>query len=48
LRIRNLSGLEARLGEAGVEVRPNQDQPAGAGAYVDDPFGNRIELINAD
>jgi hypothetical protein len=26
-------------------VRPNPDAPPGAGAYVDDPFGNRIELI---
>jgi catechol 2,3-dioxygenase-like lactoylglutathione lyase family enzyme len=47
LRVRNLGELEARLRSAGIEVRPNSDQPAGAGAYVDDPFGNRIELIDA-
>jgi catechol 2,3-dioxygenase-like lactoylglutathione lyase family enzyme len=45
LIVRDLPGLEAALAEAGVSVRPNPDQPAGAGSYVDDPFGNRIELI---
>jgi catechol 2,3-dioxygenase-like lactoylglutathione lyase family enzyme len=43
--VRNLPALEAALQAAGVEVRPNPDAPSGAGAYVDDPFGNRIELI---
>jgi catechol 2,3-dioxygenase-like lactoylglutathione lyase family enzyme len=47
LRVRHLSALVAALVAAGVEVRPNQDQPEGAGCYVDDPFGNRIELIDA-
>jgi catechol 2,3-dioxygenase-like lactoylglutathione lyase family enzyme len=47
LRVRDLSALAVRLADAGVEVRPNADQPAGAGCYVDDPFGNRIELIDA-
>jgi len=45
LIVRNLPALEASLAAAGVEVRPNPDQPRGAGSYVDDPFGNRIELI---
>jgi hypothetical protein len=45
LVVRNLPALEAALRAAGSEVRPNPDQPAGAGSYVDDPFGNRIELI---
>ncbi len=45
LVVRDLPALEAALVAAGVEVRPNPDQPEGAGAYVDDPFGNRIELI---
>ena len=26
-------------------MRPNPDREPGRGAYVDDPFGNRIELI---
>jgi hypothetical protein len=34
--------------EAGIEVRANPDGEPGRGAYVDDPFGNRIELIAAD
>ncbi len=46
--VRDLPGLEAALAAAGVAVRPNPDQAPGAGAYVDDPFGNRIELIAAD
>jgi catechol 2,3-dioxygenase-like lactoylglutathione lyase family enzyme len=45
LVVRDLPALEVVLREAGVEVRPNPDAPPGAGAYVDDPFGNRIELI---
>ena len=38
----------AALRAAGVEVRPNPEATAGHGAYVDDPFGNRIELIAQD
>jgi catechol 2,3-dioxygenase-like lactoylglutathione lyase family enzyme len=45
LVVRDLAALEAALRAAGVAVRPNPDAAAGAGAYVDDPFGNRIELV---
>lgn len=45
LVVRDLPALEAALGEAGVEVRPNPDVVSAGGAYIDDPFGNRIELI---
>ena len=48
LVVRDLPALEAVLGAAGVEVRPNPERPGGGGAYVDDPFGNRIELIAGD
>ena len=44
----DLAALEATLAGAGVEVRANPDAAPGRGAYVDDPFGNRIELIAAD
>ena len=47
LVVRDLGALEAALGAAGVEVRANPDCEPGRGAYVDDPFGNRIELIAA-
>jgi hypothetical protein len=47
LVVRDLAGLTARMAAAGSEVSPNPDQPVGAGGYVDDPFGNRIELIDA-
>jgi hypothetical protein len=29
-------------------VRPNPDAEPGRGSYLDDPFGNRIELIAGD
>jgi catechol 2,3-dioxygenase-like lactoylglutathione lyase family enzyme len=44
----DLAALQAVCEEAGIEVRPNPDGERGRGAYVDDPFGNRIELIEAD
>ena len=45
LVVRGLPALEDTLRAAGVEVRPNPDQEPGKSAYVDDPFGNRIELV---
>ena len=45
LVVRDLPALAATLAAAGVEVRPNSDAAPGRGAYVDDPFGNRIELV---
>jgi hypothetical protein len=47
LVVTGLADLVVAAGLAGVEVRPNPDQPDGAGCYLDDPFGNRIELIAA-
>jgi catechol-2,3-dioxygenase len=48
LVVRNLAGLTTLLAEAAIDVRQNPDQPRGASCYVDDPFGNRIELLDAD
>jgi len=47
LVVRNLDALVSRAEAEGIDVRANPDQPPGAGCYVDDPFGNRIELIDA-
>ncbi len=47
LAVRDLGALEAALAAAGVKVRANPDREPGGGAYVDDPFGNRIELVAA-
>jgi catechol 2,3-dioxygenase-like lactoylglutathione lyase family enzyme len=47
LVVRDLATLTAAATAAGIAVRPNPDQPPGAGCYIDDPFGNRIELIDA-
>jgi len=46
LVVRGLGTLTTTLTAAGIEVRPNPDQAPGMGFYVDDPFGNRIELID--
>jgi catechol-2,3-dioxygenase len=47
LVVRELAALVSRAESEGIDVRPNPDQPSGAGCYIDDPFGNRIELIDA-
>ena len=41
----NLPGLCARLAAAGHRPRPDDALPGFARFYVDDPFGNRIELL---
>ncbi len=45
LVIMGLDALVAKLSEAGVDVRWDQELPDARRCYVDDPFGNRIELI---
>ena len=47
LLIQNLDELTAALTKAAIAVTPNPDRPPGEGCYVDDPFGNRLELIEA-
>ncbi|MHB8220100.1 MAG: VOC family protein [Acidimicrobiales bacterium] len=47
LLVEDLEALEARLRDAGHDVRPDRDLPGVRRSYVDDPFGNRIELIDA-
>jgi catechol 2,3-dioxygenase-like lactoylglutathione lyase family enzyme len=44
----DLAALQAACEAAGFPVRPNPEAEPGRGAYVDDPFGNRIELVAAD
>jgi catechol 2,3-dioxygenase-like lactoylglutathione lyase family enzyme len=48
LVVDDLAALESALLAAGVEVRPNAERPPGTGAYVDDPFGNRLEFMAVD
>jgi catechol 2,3-dioxygenase-like lactoylglutathione lyase family enzyme len=43
--VENLDDLCEDLGAAGHEVRFDEDLPGVRRCYVDDPFGNRIELI---
>jgi catechol 2,3-dioxygenase-like lactoylglutathione lyase family enzyme len=40
-----LEGLLAELGAAGCETRRDVELPGLARAFVDDPFGNRVELV---
>jgi catechol 2,3-dioxygenase-like lactoylglutathione lyase family enzyme len=40
-----LAALTARLDAAGSPTRPDVDLPGSVRAFVDDPFGNRIELV---
>jgi catechol 2,3-dioxygenase-like lactoylglutathione lyase family enzyme len=45
LVVDDLEGLCAALAAAGVAVREGDDPSGRPQRYVDDPFGNRIELI---
>jgi catechol 2,3-dioxygenase-like lactoylglutathione lyase family enzyme len=40
-------GMIARLEHAGVAVRPDDSIPGVRRCYVDDPVGNRLELIDS-
>lgn len=45
LIVRDLSQLRAALQNAGYKLRPDTDLEGYDRTYVDDPFGNRIELM---
>lgn len=45
LRIAGFDELLASLRARGIEWRANGELPGARRVYVDDPFGNRIELI---
>jgi catechol 2,3-dioxygenase-like lactoylglutathione lyase family enzyme len=45
LLVSDLAALEATLVSAGHEVRPAEEVPGIRRAFVSDPFGNRVELI---
>lgn len=47
LEVADLDGVVARLQAAGVDVRPDEDLPRYRRVYVDDPFGNRLELLQS-
>ena len=47
LVVDDLDALVKVLGEAGHAVRWDDEMPGVRRCYVDDPFGNRIELIDA-
>ena len=45
LRVRGFDVLCAALKAAGVPVRPDDELPGVRRCHIDDPFGNRIELV---
>jgi catechol 2,3-dioxygenase-like lactoylglutathione lyase family enzyme len=47
LLIHGFDALCERLEASGVAVRPDTDLPGTRRCYVEDPFGNSIELIEA-
>ena len=47
LLVQDLDGLCRSLTSAGHDVRFDDEMPDVRRCYVDDPFGNRIELIEA-
>lgn len=46
-RVEDLDALVRRAEAAGIEVRWDHELPDVRRCYVEDPFGNRIELIDA-
>jgi catechol 2,3-dioxygenase-like lactoylglutathione lyase family enzyme len=48
LAVSDYDALCQRLTAAGHPVRPNDELPGIRRCHVDDPFGNRIELIEGD
>lgn len=44
-QVRDLDSFLERLGELGISVSERQEGPDGDHAWLDDPEGNRIELI---
>jgi tRNA (Thr-GGU) A37 N-methylase/catechol 2,3-dioxygenase-like lactoylglutathione lyase family enzyme len=48
LRVDDLDAITAHLRDAGVDVRVDEPLDGSARVFIDDPFGNRIELIDAE
>jgi len=43
--VASLSGARDRLGEAGLTWKDDSEMPGFDRVFIDDPFGNRIELL---
>ena len=48
LRTDDLDALEARLRAAGFPIRTDTELPGCRRFYTEDPFGNRLELLQPD
>jgi hypothetical protein len=47
LLVEDLDGIVAQLAQAGYGVRPDDLLPGYRRCYVDDPCGNRLELLTS-
>jgi catechol 2,3-dioxygenase-like lactoylglutathione lyase family enzyme len=45
--VTDLDAMAARLAAAGLDITPDDLFPGHRRVYVDDPFGNRVELLEA-
>lgn len=43
--VKDLAAMQARLEAAGVEIRHQPPLPNAKRIFIEDPFGNRIELL---
>lgn len=48
IRLAGYLAFIAKLEGAGVKVRPDTSVPGVRRAFVDDPFGNRVELVDGE
>lgn len=44
----DLDAMASRISDAGIQVRPDSLFPGYRRFYVEDPFGNRIEFLQAE
>ncbi len=48
IHVKNLDALRERITSKGIEVKEDEVLPGAKRFYVDDPFGNRIELLERE
>ena len=44
----DLDAMASRLGDAGIQIRPDSALPEFRRFFVEDPFGNRIEFLQPE
>lgn len=46
--VEDLEAMASRFSDAGIQIRPDRALPGYRRFYVDDPFGNRLEFLQAE